>query len=59
VDSATQTVATRPASGRIGRVRWSICAMLFIATTINYMDRQVLGLLKPTLMHSVIRVASA
>jgi ACS family hexuronate transporter-like MFS transporter len=53
VDSATQTVATRPASGRIGRVRWSICAMLFIATTINYMDRQVLGLLKPTLMHSV------
>jgi len=26
--------------------------MLFAATTINYMDRQVLGLLKPTLMHS-------
>jgi ACS family hexuronate transporter-like MFS transporter len=38
---------------RIGHVRWIICAMLFAATTINYMDRQVLGLLKPTLMHSV------
>jgi ACS family hexuronate transporter-like MFS transporter len=38
---------------RIGYVRWGICAMLFAATTINYMDRQVLGLLKPTLMHSV------
>lgn len=38
---------------RIGRVRWTICAMLFLATTINYMDRQVLSLLKPTLMQSV------
>jgi ACS family hexuronate transporter-like MFS transporter len=36
-------------SQRIGNVRWSICAMLFIATTINYMDRQVIGLLKPIL----------
>jgi ACS family hexuronate transporter-like MFS transporter len=34
---------------RIGNVRWSICAMLFVATTINYMDRQVIGLLKPIL----------
>ncbi len=39
--------------GRIGKVRWTICAMLFVATSINYMDRQVLSLLKPTLMHSV------
>jgi MFS transporter, ACS family, hexuronate transporter len=38
---------------RIGNVRWTICAMLFVATSINYMDRQVLSLLKPTLMHSV------
>jgi ACS family hexuronate transporter-like MFS transporter len=42
-----------PVGMHIGRVRWTICAMLFIATTINYMDRQVLGLLKPTLMQSV------
>ena len=38
---------------KIGNVRWTICAMLFAATTINYMDRQVMGLLKPTLMQSV------
>jgi len=38
---------------KIGNVRWTICAMLFAATTINYMDRMVMGLLKPTLMHSV------
>ena len=38
---------------RIGRVRWTICAMLFIATSINYMDRQVLAILKPTLQHSI------
>jgi ACS family hexuronate transporter-like MFS transporter len=36
--------------GRLGRYRWKICALLFFATTLNYMDRQVLGLLKPTLM---------
>lgn len=40
-------------STRIGGVRWSICAMLFAATTINYMDRQVIALLKPTLEHSI------
>jgi MFS transporter, ACS family, hexuronate transporter len=39
------------AGARIGRVRWTICAMLFAATSINYMDRQVLSLLKITLMH--------
>jgi MFS transporter, ACS family, hexuronate transporter len=38
---------------RIGRVRWTICAMLFAATSINYMDRQVISILKPTLEHSI------
>ena len=38
---------------KIGNVRWTICAMLFAATTINYMDRSVIGLVKPTLMQSV------
>ncbi|WP_109111484.1 MFS transporter [Azospirillum sp. TSO35-2] len=37
-------------SKTIGRYRWTICALLFFSTTINYMDRQVLGLLKSTLM---------
>ncbi len=30
-------------------VRWGICALLFFATTINYIDRAVLGILKPML----------
>jgi len=34
---------------RIGRYRWSICALVFFATTVNYLDRNVLGLLKQTL----------
>jgi len=37
----------------MGRVRWTICAMLFVATSINYMDRQVIAILKPTLQHSI------
>jgi ACS family hexuronate transporter-like MFS transporter len=32
-----------------GKYRWVICALLFSATLINYMDRQILGLLKPVL----------
>lgn len=35
------------------RIRWSVCALLFAATSINYMDRQVLGLLKPVLQASI------
>ena len=34
---------------KIGNYRWLICALLFFATTINYVDRQILGYLKPTL----------
>ena len=37
----------------VGRYRWAICALLFFATTINYMDRQVLGLLAPVLQHDI------
>ena len=33
--------------------RWRIIALLFFATTINYIDRQVIGLLKPTLQHEL------
>lgn len=32
---------------RIGRYRWVICGLLFFATTINYIDRQVFGILAP------------
>jgi len=34
---------------KIGKYRWTICALLFFATTINYLDRQVLSLLHPLL----------
>ena len=34
----------------VGRFRWVICALLFFACVVNYLDRQVLGLLKPDLM---------
>jgi ACS family hexuronate transporter-like MFS transporter len=33
----------------IGKFRWTICALLFFATTVNYLDRQVLSLLAPDL----------
>jgi ACS family hexuronate transporter-like MFS transporter len=39
--------AIRP---RAGYYRWVICALLFFAATINYIDRQVIGILKPTLV---------
>ena len=32
-----------------GRYRWVVCGLLFLATTINYIDRQILSLLKPIL----------
>lgn len=38
---------TAPSSA--GRFRWVVCALLFLATTINYIDRQILSLLKPIL----------
>ncbi|MDR0725946.1 MAG: MFS transporter, partial [Prevotellaceae bacterium] len=34
---------------KIGTYRWTICALIFFATTVNYLDRNVLGLLKSTL----------
>ncbi len=34
---------------RVGRYRWAICALLFFVITINYIDRQVLGVLKPVI----------
>jgi ACS family hexuronate transporter-like MFS transporter len=37
------------AERHIGNYRWLICGLLFFATTINYIDRQILALLKPIL----------
>lgn len=33
--------------------RWTVCALLFAATTVNYVDRQVLGILAPTLQREL------
>jgi len=38
-----------PLSAATGNYRWVICSLLFFATTINYIDRQILSLLKETL----------
>ena len=38
-----------PPAAAGGRLRWVVCALLFFAATINYIDRQVIGILKPTL----------
>jgi len=47
--ASSTAAALRP----LGRYRWRICALLFFATTINYMDRSVLGVLAPTLQYKV------
>lgn len=41
------------APARVGRFRWRVCAMLLAATTINYIDRQVLGVLAPFLQTEI------
>lgn len=47
-----ETVVTSGEPAR-GHFRWVICALLFFAATINYIDRQVLGILKPTLQAEI------
>ena len=39
------TTSGKPATNQ----RWIICALLFVITTVNYMDRNILGVLKPTI----------
>jgi ACS family hexuronate transporter-like MFS transporter len=48
-DDSPSQASTSTALGTIGRYRWVICALLFFAATINYIDRQVIGILKTTL----------
>ncbi len=40
------TPATEPHSRWDGNYRWVVCALLFFATTVNYIDRQILSLIK-------------
>jgi MFS transporter, ACS family, hexuronate transporter len=46
---APAPVVSAPRASRAGWVRWTICALLFAAATVNYIDRQVIGILKPVL----------
>jgi MFS transporter, ACS family, hexuronate transporter len=40
---------SQPAKNTIGKYRWTVCGLIFFATTINYLDRAVISLLKPYL----------
>ena len=52
--SATATSgAVQAVADRIGHYRWVICGLLFFATTINYVDRQVIGLLAKDLQVTI------
>ncbi|MGN6402794.1 MAG: MFS transporter [Flavisolibacter sp.] len=44
-----QSVSLNQTVKAIGKYRWTICTLLFFATTVNYLDRQVLSLLAPSL----------
>lgn len=46
---STPPPAHAPLTGNVGRYRWRIVALLFFATTLNYLDRQVIGILAPDL----------
>jgi ACS family hexuronate transporter-like MFS transporter len=49
-DPAAPAVAAEPRTATgVGHYRWWICALLFFAATINYVDRQVISILKPDL----------
>lgn len=47
------TLPPNPTGQHIGHRRWLICALIFFATTINYVDRTVLGLLAPMLQAKI------
>ena len=49
----TETNVQTGSDAKIGNYRWLVCALLFFATTINYIDRQVLGILAPVLQNEI------
>src|SRR5260370_41535898 len=50
---ASQPAVSGIKAASVGNYRWRVCAFLFFATTINYIDRQVLGILAPELEKSI------
>lgn len=49
IQQAMALKGTQRFTPNVGAYRWRVCALLFFATTINYIDRQVLGILAPQL----------
>jgi hypothetical protein len=43
---------------RNSNLRWIICGLPFLATTVNYADRQVIGILKPRSYYPIFAIAS-
>lgn len=52
-ETAAASAARPEAIARTGHYRWIIVALLFFATTINYVDRQVIGVLAPDLQRII------
>ncbi|MFC4525889.1 MFS transporter [Dyella halodurans] len=53
MNDVSQTTAMPTLGAKVGRYRWRVCAMLLAATTINYIDRQVFGVLAPFLQDKI------
>jgi len=53
IDADRTAGAPAALAAHVGKYRWTICALLFFATTLNYIDRQVLALLVPILQDPV------
>lgn len=49
IESSATPGEAASVGGKVGRYRWVICSLLFFATTVNYIDRQVLGILSKDL----------
>src|ERR1700678_1118343 len=52
-DSQSVTSAAGQIAHHVGRFRWVICTVLLLGVMKNYMDRQVIGVLKTTLQHDL------
>ncbi len=50
VPAASRTSSLAATAAAVGRYRWTICWLLFIATTINYIDRNVVSILKQDIL---------
>jgi MFS transporter, ACS family, aldohexuronate transporter len=53
MNQVSQTTIASELSAKVGMYRWRVCAMLLMATTICYIDRQVLGVLAPFLQEKI------